>query len=149
MTLSFVKPKRAPDFEDEFCGANAYPEMTGRELAVLAIDQTPRWFRILFWVRQFLARIGGLRTETAEGAPADVAFLLSLPVLVNEPDCYEAGLADKHLDFTLSVEKHKNRVRIVTKVWFNNNAGRAYLFFIRPFHNRIVGHWVRVLGIKT
>ncbi|MEM1038190.1 MAG: DUF2867 domain-containing protein [Pseudomonadota bacterium] len=146
MTLTFSKPQRSPDFEDVFSGPNAHDHLSAKELTELALSRTPSWFRALFAIRQFLARFSGLRTESEEGGPADVNFLLSLPVLRSEPNVFEAGLADKHLDFAMSVEKREGEVRITTSVWFNNTLGKVYLSAIKPFHERIVAHWVHVLG---
>ncbi|MEL6967088.1 MAG: DUF2867 domain-containing protein [Pseudomonadota bacterium] len=146
MTLTFTKPERSPDFEDVFAGPNAYSHLSAQELTELALSRTPSWFRAMFALRQFFARFAGLRTESEAGGPADVNFLLSLPVLRDEPDIFEAGLADKHLDFAMCVEKREDEVRIATSVWCNNTLGRIYLSAVKPFHERIVAHWVRVLG---
>lgn len=146
MTLTFAKPERESDFQDTFSGPNAHPDLSPRELAALALGQSPVWFRTLFAARQKFARIAGLRTKTPEGKDPGVGFLLSLPVLRDDAKIYEAGLADRHLDFTIAVEKDGGRVSLTTENWFNNVSGRLYLVAVKPFHNRIVSRWVRVLG---
>ncbi|MDJ0612538.1 MAG: DUF2867 domain-containing protein [Rhizobiaceae bacterium] len=143
---SFAKPHREPDFKDCFSGANAYPEKSAKELAELALASSPFWFRVMFAMRQKLANIVGLRTKTDQGENPGVSFLLSLPELENTETAYEAGLADKHLDFTIRLEKTADRVNLMTQIWFNNFWGKIYLKFVLPFHNMIVSHWVKKLG---
>jgi len=145
--VTFEKPKRSPDFEDSFSGKNAFPEKTPKELAKTALANSPMWFRVLFSIRQKLANLFGLRTKTDTGENPGVEFLLSLPVLKNNQNEYEAGLSDKHLDFTILVSKEDNIVSLTTQIWFNNFWGKAYLFVVMPFHNLIVSHWVKTLGI--
>lgn len=145
-TLTFEKPNRAPDFQDCFTGKNAHPEKSPRELAEIALASSPAWFRVLFAIRQKLASVVGLRTETPEGENPGVGFLLSLPVVQEDENAYEAGLADKHLDFILRIEKHDNEVSLRTHIWYNNTFGRIYLAVVKPFHNWIVSYWVNALG---
>lgn len=50
---------------------------------------------------------------------------------------------DKHLQFYVSaivrpMEANVKEVTVSTLVQFHNNWGRAYFFFIRPFHSIIV-----------
>lgn len=145
-TLTFEKPNRTPDFQDCFTGKNAHLDKTPKELAALALANSPGWFRVLFAMRQKLASIVGLRTKTPDGKNPGVSFLLSLPVIQDDETAYEAGLADKHLDFILRIEKHDNEVSVRTHIWFNNTFGKLYLAVVKPFHNWIVSYWVKALG---
>lgn len=150
MTSTFTLPDREPDFEDCFRGPNANPQLTAKQLAQVASDSSPLWFRVLFSVRQRIAALLGLVTEvensSAEQPEAAQGFIFQIPCLQNTPDVFEAGLHDKHLDFALSVEKHDDEVSLSTRIWFNSLLGRIYLFFVKPFHNMIVSHWLKNLG---
>ncbi|MEM7067241.1 MAG: DUF2867 domain-containing protein [Pseudomonadota bacterium] len=146
MTRNFAKPDRTPDFEDCFTGPNAFPDRSAYDLAKMVVGNAPLWFRILFAVRQRIARLFGLVTKSDDGKNPGASFLLTLPVVENSPNRYEADISDKHLDFTLCLEKENEKINLRTQIWFNNIFGRAYLFVVKPFHNKIVSHWVSVLG---
>lgn len=144
--LSFNKSKCQPDFEDCFSGNNAFPNKSPKELAEIALANSPLWFRILFSIRQKLASLIGLTTKTSQGTNPGVGFLLSLPVVQDDETAFEAGLADKHLDFTLRISKENNQIHLKTQIWFNNIWGKIYLAIVKPFHNLILAHWVKALG---
>ena len=145
--LIFEKPQRQPNFEDCFSGENSFPEKSPKELAKIALASSPLWFQIMFSLRQKLAGLFGLLTETPEGKDPGVGFLLSLPIIQDDETAYEAGLADKHLDFTIRISKEDDQINLRTQVWFNNFWGKIYLKIVMPFHNLIVSHWVKSLGV--
>lgn len=142
----FAKPDRKPDFSDIFEGRLAHHEKSARELAEYALANSPAWFLKLFQLRQFFARLVGLKTQPRQSAVDGTSFLLAMPVIEDSDDVYEAGISDRHLDFTLRLEKVSQSIRLSTTIWFNNWAGRIYLALVRPFHNRICAHYVKVLG---
>ncbi len=145
MTATFIKSDHPPDFADSFTGKNAYRDKTPRQLAELAIASTPAWFHFLFSLRQKIARLAGLKTRPAGRVGADVSFLLAMPVIQDDESAYEAGLHDKHLDFTIRVTRNIDDVQMETRVWYKNFWGRPYLMLVLPFHNLIVSHWVKSL----
>ncbi|MEM1316749.1 MAG: DUF2867 domain-containing protein [Pseudomonadota bacterium] len=150
MTEIFHQPDRAADYSDTFAGPNAHEQLTARELAALALSRVPGWFAAMFALRQRLASLVGLKTAHGDGGQVGTDFLLELPVLIEEPDRFRAGLNDRHLDFAIDVRKRNGEVSITTDIWFGEAGGglfgRAYLTAVKPFHNAILRHWVRVIA---
>lgn len=142
---TFARPARAPDYSDRFAGPCAQPDRTARELAAAATRATPGWFRALFALRQRLARIAGLKTG-AGARDNGLAILSDLPVIEEINDRFAIGMADRHLDFALTVTKTGREVAFVTDIWFNAAAGRVYLALVLPFHKLILRRYVRALG---
>lgn len=146
--MTFIRPDRSPDFSDRYSGVNATPDLSARELMDVAFKATPGWFRGLFALRQFAARIVGLDTGP-QGAATEVEVLGRLPVVVEQENRFEFGMADSHLDFTIAVEKDANVVAISTDIWFNGWTGRAYLALVLPFHKMILRRYIAALGPKA
>lgn len=150
---TFDQPSRNPDYSDTFTGPNAHPSLTARELAALALSRVPGWFRLMFSLRQRVAGVLGLKTAHGDGGQVGTDFLMELPVLIETPDRFRAGLNDKHLDFAIDVKKQAQNVAITTDIWFGQGAnrllGRAYLTAVKPFHNAILRHWIAVLSDGT
>ena len=64
----------------------------------------------------------------------------TLPVLQDTPDCFEVGMADKHLTFTLQTDLTGRHIAVTTRIWFNNWSGRVYLLGVWVPHKLIVRH---------
>ena len=150
MTEQFDQPDRVPDYSATFTGPNAHQQLTARELVALALSRVPGWFSAMFALRQRLASIAGLKTAHGDGGQVGTDFLLELPVLIEEPDRFRAGLNDRHLDFAIDLRKQNGQVMITTDIWFGEAGrglfGRVYLAAVKPFHNAILRHWVRVIA---
>lgn len=146
--MDFARPDRTPDFSDRFAGPNAAPELSARELMMRAFEATPGWFRGLFALRQMAARVAGLSTGP-QGAVTEVEVLGRLPVVEESETKFEFGMADRHLDFTIAVEKRETEVAITTDIWFNGWTGRAYLALVLPFHKMILRRYVSALGAEA
>ena len=110
-----------------------------------AFRATPLWFRLIFALRQAAARLAGLKTGP-DGRIGEVELLARLPVAHEADDVLEIGMADRHLDFTITVERTRGEVGFATEIWFNGAAGRAYLWLVMPFHRMILRRYVAALG---
>lgn len=147
--MSFRPPARDPDYRDRFAGPIGDNAATARELAQRATEASPFWFRAAFALRQLGARIVGLKTR-AGGSDNGLPFLSDLPVLEDQPDRFRIGMGDRHLDFTLAVEKSgakkaAKEISFTTEIWFNGWTGRAYLMLVLPIHKLILRRYVRSL----
>lgn len=150
MTEQFTTPDRAPDYSDRFAGPIANPKLSAKELLAAALDAAPPWFAALFALRQGVARVIGLKTAGAPGTPlTGLRFFETLPVLNEDDGCYELGVADRHLDFALRVEKTgAGDVAVTTDIWINGALGRIYLAFVLPVHRLAVRGFVDSLAGK-
>ena len=148
MNETFQLPARAPDYADVFSGDLAYPEKSARDLLRQSIETTPKWFHAAFALRNAGARLFGLKTslENRPEGPA-VNFLDAMPIIEETDRIYSSGLADKHLDFMITVEKSEGpKVSITTQIWFNRSLGKLYLIAVLPVHKAILKHYIRKLG---
>ena len=148
MSESFQLPARAPDYADVFSGDLAYPEKSARDLLRQSISTTPGWFHAAFALRNVVVRLFGLKTslENRPKGPA-VNFLDAMPIIQESDNIYASGMADKHLDFMITVEKSEGpKVSITTQIWFNKTLGKLYLIAVLPFHKAILKHYIRKLG---
>jgi len=77
----------------------------------------------------------------------EVNFLDAMPIIQESDNIYASGMADKHLDFMITVEKSEGpKVSITTQIWFNKTLGKLYLIAVLPFHKAILKHYIRKLG---
>ena len=148
MSETFALPARPPDYADVFSGHLAHNNMSARDLLRHALTKTPRWFHGVFAVRNALVKLIGLKAEI-KGRPKGPAvnFLDNMPIIEETDRVYSSGLADKHLDFLITVEKIEGpKVSFTTQIWFNATLGKLYLIAVLPFHKAIIRHYIRQLG---
>ena len=126
-------------------GPCADGDATARELATRAVNASPGWFRALFALRQWAARLVGLKTKGG-AAENGLNLLGDQPVLEDRPERFAIGVGDRHLDFVITVEKAPGEVAFGTDIWFNGWTGRAYLALVLPIHNLILRRYARALG---
>lgn len=122
------------------------------EVYVAILGHLPWWARTLIIVRNNIVSPFGLHAEPAAGVwqpslkdsylPGDKIVRFNL--YAQDENEIIAGLDDKHLDFRVSVmkvrEHETQKVVVSTIIFVHNNFGRAYLWFILPFHKRGLRH---------
>lgn len=148
MSECFTVPPRNPDYADVFTGKLAHPDKSARDLLRYSLGKTPRWFHALFALRNSLVKLVGLKTSMNEHVevPA-ISFLDAMPVIEETEHVFSSGLADKHLDFLITVEKTAGpNVSFTTQIWFNAALGKFYLIAVLPFHKAIIRYYIRQLG---
>lgn len=99
------------------------------------IMKLPGWVNVLFYIRNRIMGIFGLKTDK-NITESDTFFKL----VENREDEIVMGEEDKHLDFRASIIKDKleNTISLITIVHFNNIWGRVYFFPVKPFHKIIM-----------
>ncbi len=99
-------------------------EITSKILAL------PDWIKILLKIRHYLVvKPFGLNSGKQE-----------VPILYRNEKEIVIGENDKHLYYRVSVYKKqdKSEIYLTTTVKFNNNWGKVYFAFIRPFNKLVV-----------
>ena len=110
----------------------------------------PGWVNALFKLRNLLVKPFGLKGDSEKSLEgmADAirtgispnGSMMTVPFKNDRETVLK--LTDKHLDAHASVylekEKEKTRVIVITLVHYHNRLGKAYFFFIKPFHNMVV-----------
>jgi hypothetical protein len=125
-------------------------------LTRLLPTSVPRWADQLMWLRDRIVSVFGLRAGGAIAAPPSSTGRLqpgdtagTFTVFARSDDEILFGGDDRHLNFRASmlVQRDAGRSRVVlsTVVHFNNWFGRAYFFFVQPFHGLIVASLLRNL----
>ncbi|MDR1886661.1 MAG: DUF2867 domain-containing protein [Prevotellaceae bacterium] len=97
--------------------------------------QLPDWVNVLFFIRNRIAGLFGLKTD--RNTRKDDTFF---SLIENREDEIVMGEDDKHLNFRASVLKDKanGTVSLTTVVHYNNLWGRVYFFPVKPFHKIIM-----------
>jgi hypothetical protein len=116
------------------------------EIFFAIFGQLPRWLTLALIVRNRIASFCGLEAPTAaEIMHPEVKSSYVVgekigvwPIFALSSNELVAGRNNKHLDFRLSVLKEVSgenaSVVVSTVCTVHNSFGRAYLFFIVPFH---------------
>lgn len=148
---SLVEAYLPADHADAFAVTGNLPAHTSPDDILVGFwVNMPRWVSALLRLRNFLVRFVGLK---GAGGPDPATLEQSIrngercgimSVLAKDPHETVCLLTDKHLDAYISVRiTSPTEVVATTLVKYHNRLGRAYFFFIRPFHNIIVPHMVR------
>ncbi len=91
----------------------------------------PRWIKILLKIRHYLVvKPFGLSSGKQE-----------IPILYRNDNEIVIAENDKHLYYRVSVFKktgQKPEIYLTTNVKYNNNWGKIYFTFIKPFHKMVV-----------
>ena len=125
---------------------------TAAELYLFALSRMPGWLRVLSAVRNFFARLVGLKgprrlnlIENSVQEPFVVGEKLGMfPLLeINDGEVI-LGQNDRHLDFRLSVSRINRdedvEITVSTLVQTHNFAGTLYMMLVKPFH---------ILGVRA
>ena len=134
-------------YEDTFaCSIERAAPITWDELGRAFRKAMPWWALALLALRNVLVGWTGLKTGR-EGKAEGYGVFDIFKTLEEGRDFIVLGEEDKHLDFRVIVRLAKGEVAqtvsTTTLVRFNNRAGRAYYFFVKPFHKLIVGSMMR------
>jgi len=101
-----------------------------------AIFNLPKWVNGLMAIRNSIVAIFGLKSDKKVKEEQTTYFTI---IEQNENEIV-MGENDKHLDFRTSVfvDRANSFIYLTTIVHYNNFWGRAYFFFIKPFHKIII-----------
>ena len=103
--------------------------------------RTPWWIRPA--MRNRIVAPIGLKTSR-DKAITTSRRIVFFPIVTETPERVVLGLDDKHLDFRVSVMKSNDagvhKVAVSTIILVHNNFGKAYLWFVLPFHKRGLKH---------
>lgn len=147
MSDPLVLPDRPADWSDRVIGPLADATLTARAACLYALARPPRWIGPAMALRNAVVAPLGLKTGSPDGGGD---LLSSLPVARDTPDCFETGLIDRHLTFSVLAEitsrAETARIALTTRIWFNSLFGRIYLLAVLPGHKLVMRHFIRVLG---
>jgi Protein of unknown function (DUF2867) len=141
-------------FSDSYRAELRNPALSVADLFEAVLGHHPRWARTLLAVRNRLAGWVGLDVPPEETIrqferKPDYAIgdlIGPWPIFALSDTELIAGRDNHHLDFRVSVLKlagPKPTVAISTICNVHNRFGKAYLFFIAPFHRMAMRHLMR------
>lgn len=143
-----VSPHFPSDVLPDADWADAYEIETNRDFATMrsvascTVGTMPRWAKRLLWLRNRVVAPLGLKPGDQKLVETHADCIDFFPVLSESGNDIVLGLDDRHLDFRILLERQPatpvTRYRLTTLVTRHNLFGRAYLFFIMPFHKRLV-----------
>ena len=109
------------------------------------LNYNPGWVKCLVVLRNILVKPFNLQTGTEKSAIITISKgskASIFKVLEMNDDELLLYYEDKHLDACFSIMlnrlHHQNEITASTTVYFHNNLGRIYFFFIKPFHILII-----------
>ena len=115
------------DYHDTFIVKAQKPaeQIIPKELIKKIFNHSPAWLNFLMKVRNILVKPLGLETGKVLKTDTENEAIMRKD--------------DKHLLFYVSIAKIGNDlIDITTVVQYHNALGKAYFFFIKPFHKMIV-----------
>lgn len=136
-----------PDFSDAFSTTNGEDGM--ETLSRKIFGTTPGWVKFLFRIRNFFARLIGLKTDPPENINRQfevggfVSFFEIYEISENE---VILGADDSHLKFRVSILNTNSKdfnIKVTTLVEYVNRTGKIYMFIVGPFHKILVRRMVR------
>jgi hypothetical protein len=97
--------------------------------------QLPDWVNMLFFIRNRIVGLFGLKTDK-NTSKSDTFFKL----IENRDEEIVMGEDDKHLNFKASIFNNKasSIISLTTVVHYNNVWGKVYFFPVKPFHKIIM-----------
>lgn len=128
------RPDRPADWSDCHQGPVRRDISTAREAFEQGFINLPGWVGFALDLRNRIVGLFGLTTEAPDGQE----MMLNLPVIGETPACYEVGLIDRHLTFTITAELTDQRLKMTTSIWYNHWLGRVYLVLVLIPHKIIV-----------
>lgn len=142
-------------FSDSFeCTVNTSQKISADDVMVTFWTKNPVWVDKLFKLRDWIVRPFGIQSgndrnsdllENAIRSGGNYKFFKTTAKSANET---LINADDKHLMMYFSIKvdlinQEQQRLSASTVVHFHNWLGRAYFFFIRPFHRVIVPSMIR------
>ena len=130
-------------YADSFVVALQRNDVEPRELIAAFFESTPRWFSLLFQLRNRIVAVFGLKTAASgrsESAPAcQVGQTIGLFRIFAMTDTEVVlGQDDSHLDFRTSLLLHRHEAGadlfVSTLVHTRNRLGVLYFTVVKPFH---------------
>ena len=115
-----------------------------RAVAVMALGNPPRWFRVLLAIRDQVMSLFGVKTSSELSATVRQQDRIEFfPVRSCVADEIILGEDDRHLDFRLSFLRRRldaggAEIVATTVVHCHNWLGRWYIKAIMPFHRLVV-----------
>jgi len=140
-TRTMQRPDGPPNWSDHHEGPVRKDISNARAAYEQGFVSQPKWVDHALNLRNRIVGLFGLATESPDGT----AMMMNLPVVRETVDCYEVGLIDRHLTFTITTELASGRARLTTSIWFNHWAGRLYLVAVLIPHKIIVKQMLRGL----
>lgn len=133
------------DFTDCYYNDAVSGEVSVSEATMRALAHMPGWVHLLMRIRNFAVSFYGLKTGTHMTGPVRRGKKLVVGdrmgvfrVQSVTEDEILIGEDDRHLNFLISVLRHKQGFTLATWVRTHNRFGRIYLSAIMPFHKLIV-----------
>lgn len=140
------------DFHDTFATTNH--EDTLEEITNHIFNTTPNWIKALFTLRNNIARLIGLKTEIPKDYNENFkvgGYLKKFKIYALSENEVILGADDTHLNFrAIVMNNHKAvfNIKVITLVEYNNQKGKIYMGFIKPFHRLVVRRMVKNACIK-
>lgn len=134
-------PSRPCDWSDRHTGVVSTEITSARQAFETSFARLPKAVDWALRLRDAVVGRLGLARVT-DGSLS----MTTLPVLTERPDCYEVGLEDKHLTFTLQTDLAQREIAVTTRIWFNHWTGRLYLAAVLLPHKLIVRRAIRSLA---
>lgn len=137
---------RSADYRDSYRAPLGSPQAGVVDLFLAVFDHHPRWMRFAIHARNRAVKLFGLQVPAESddfGATRRAAYAIGdtigrWPIYALTDSELVAGRDNTHLDFRVSVlrlaEDDPPTVAISTVCTTHNLFGKAYLFFVLPFH---------------
>ncbi len=144
-------------YADSFSTALRRSDVTSQELIAAFFESAPRWFSLLFQLRNRIVAVFGLKTGASGrrelGPPYRVGQTIGLFRIFEMTDTEVVlGQDDSHLDFRTSLLLHRHEAGaelfVSTLVHTRNRLGRLYFSIVKPFHRFAVPILVRAMAGK-
>jgi len=133
------------DFVDCYFNDDVNESVSITQATIVALAQMPKWVDGLMRIRNFAVSFYGLKTgsdiakmplDKTDFKVGDSIGLFTIKSITQ--DEILIGEDDKHLNFLISILRHKQGISFATWVQTHNWFGRTYLKTIMPFHKMIV-----------
>jgi hypothetical protein len=119
-----------------YCDSYRIQKSAGEDMEEITgqIFRLPKWVHGLMKARHLMVRPFGLKTD--KEVKTDKFF----PVIEKNEHEVIMGINDAHLNFRTSVfaDRKESYIYLTTIVQYNKFLGKAYFFFVKPFHRLIV-----------
>jgi hypothetical protein len=152
----------AYDYIDSFAGDLSLGKrtITSTTVGKAFFTSAPSWIEKLMRLRDKVVRLFGLKTsEIKSNREQELSNFRCEPgeqlgifkVFERNDSEVILGENDRHLDFRVSLYlepldgKAPRKLTVSTAVKFHNFTGRAYFFFVKPFHRRIVRSMLKAM----
>ncbi len=147
---SLISKYLPANYTDSFeCILTTKEDISADDIMVSFWTNTPKWVDKLFMLRDWIVKPFGIQpgnnrsNKLFEKAIRDNESYMFITVVAKSDNETLIEANDKHLKMYFSVQtdrlsKKEQKVIVSTIVFFHNWLGKAYFFFIYPFHLFIV-----------